>query len=201
MSVKSSFYENSSIYNLINGAGSAYVVSYNGREGVVVPVAGDYTASQITNVPAGNIAAVTVQAALAELDAEKVSVTALDDNEQRANAARALAAQAHRGLKRLPQVLQLQLQNGSSALVLASTVGRELRRGVIARLDQAAQTSDNAILSVAQSGRREVKRLAQQMALFQNTANAAVTMAANARRQDFLNMRSHQIALMAQVFN
>jgi hypothetical protein len=46
------------------------VASFNGRSGSVVPVAGDYTAADITNVPAGTIAAVTVQAALAELDAD-----------------------------------------------------------------------------------------------------------------------------------
>lgn len=42
-----------------------------GRIGAVTAVAGDYTASLITNVPAGNIAAVTVQAALNELDTDK----------------------------------------------------------------------------------------------------------------------------------
>jgi hypothetical protein len=54
---------------------SEKVTSVFGRIGTVVAVAGDYTASQVTNVPAGNIAAVTVQAALNELDAEKVATT------------------------------------------------------------------------------------------------------------------------------
>lgn len=49
------------------------VSSVFGRVGDVLPLAGDYTASQITNVPAGNIVAVEVQAALNELDAEKVN--------------------------------------------------------------------------------------------------------------------------------
>jgi len=42
-----------------------------GRTGAVTATAGDYTASLITNVPAGTIAAVTVQAALNELDTDK----------------------------------------------------------------------------------------------------------------------------------
>lgn len=47
------------------------VDSFNGRTGTVVPASGDYTAAQVTNTPAGNIAATTVQAALNELDTEK----------------------------------------------------------------------------------------------------------------------------------
>jgi hypothetical protein len=47
------------------------VISYNGRTGVVVPVAGDYTAAMITNTAAGSISSVTVQDALNELDTDK----------------------------------------------------------------------------------------------------------------------------------
>ena len=47
------------------------VTSVFGRVGNVVGANGDYTASNITNVPAGGIASVTVQAALDELDTEK----------------------------------------------------------------------------------------------------------------------------------
>lgn len=47
------------------------VTSVFGRVGNVVATSGDYTASQITNVPAGSISATTVQAALNELDTEK----------------------------------------------------------------------------------------------------------------------------------
>jgi len=47
------------------------VTSVFGRVGVVTAQAGDYIATQITNTPAGNIAAITVQAALNELDTEK----------------------------------------------------------------------------------------------------------------------------------
>lgn len=53
---------------------SGGVTSVFGRVGVVVAVAGDYTASLITNVPAGNIAAVTAQAAIDELDTEKAGL-------------------------------------------------------------------------------------------------------------------------------
>src|SRR5687768_8862910 len=54
---------------------SGGVASFEGRTGVVISAAGDYTASEITNVAAGNIAAVTVQAALNELDGDKVAAT------------------------------------------------------------------------------------------------------------------------------
>lgn len=50
---------------------ASLVSSVFGRTGAVVTASGDYTAGQITNVPAGAIAAVTVQAALNELDSEK----------------------------------------------------------------------------------------------------------------------------------
>jgi hypothetical protein len=53
-----------------SGGGSG-VTSWNGRTGAVLPLAGDYTASQITNVPAGTIVAVNVQNALNFLDTSK----------------------------------------------------------------------------------------------------------------------------------
>jgi hypothetical protein len=53
------------------GGGGGAVSSVFGRTGAVVAANGDYTASNITNVAAGNIAAVTVQAAINELDTEK----------------------------------------------------------------------------------------------------------------------------------
>ncbi len=51
------------------------VSSVFGRQGIITATNGDYTASQITNVPAGTISATTVQAALNELDVEKVPTT------------------------------------------------------------------------------------------------------------------------------
>ena len=48
------------------------VTSIFSRTGAVVAVAGDYTAAQITNTPSGGVSAVTVQAAIDELDSEKV---------------------------------------------------------------------------------------------------------------------------------
>jgi hypothetical protein len=50
------------------------VRSVFGRTGAVVATAGDYTATQVTNVPAGGIAATTVQAAVNELDTEKAAL-------------------------------------------------------------------------------------------------------------------------------
>ena len=50
---------------------SGGVNTFNTRTGEVVSANGDYTASQVTNVPAGSIAATTVQAAINELDSEK----------------------------------------------------------------------------------------------------------------------------------
>ncbi len=50
------------------------VQSVFSRTGVVTAQNGDYTAGQITNVPAGTISAVTVQLALNELDTEKSAV-------------------------------------------------------------------------------------------------------------------------------
>ena len=64
------------ITNEIAGIGSGGVTSFEGRTGVVVGVAGDYTAAEVTNAPAGSIAAATVQAALNELDAEKQPLNA-----------------------------------------------------------------------------------------------------------------------------
>lgn len=68
-----------------NGAGllswiaipSAPVSTVFGRSGAVVATAGDYTATQITNTAAGNIAATTAQAAINELDTEKQSIATL----------------------------------------------------------------------------------------------------------------------------
>lgn len=64
-------------------SGSAYieispsdVTSVFGRSGAVSAQAGDYTATQITNTPAGTLSATTVQEALNELDTEKQPVDA-----------------------------------------------------------------------------------------------------------------------------
>jgi hypothetical protein len=63
-------------------SGSAYieisaspVTSVFTRTGNVVAQNGDYTASQITNTPSGDISSLTVQNAINELDTEKVSTT------------------------------------------------------------------------------------------------------------------------------
>lgn len=59
------------LVNEITAIGGGGVVTFEGRNGAVVSANGDYTASEITNVAAGNISSVTVQAALNELDTEK----------------------------------------------------------------------------------------------------------------------------------
>jgi len=48
------------------------VDSFKGRTGVVVPVAGDYTAAQTTFAPAGGITATDVQAAIVEVGAKAI---------------------------------------------------------------------------------------------------------------------------------
>lgn len=58
------------------------VVSVHGRQGAVVGASGDYTASQITNAPAGSISATDVQAAINELASEKLSDVVSDVNPQ-----------------------------------------------------------------------------------------------------------------------
>ncbi len=55
------------------GGGGGAVSSVFGRTGAVTANNGDYTATKITNMPSGGIAATTVQAALNELDSEKLS--------------------------------------------------------------------------------------------------------------------------------
>jgi hypothetical protein len=59
------------VYAWINQPSGSAVTSVFTRTGAIVAAAGDYTAAQVTNTPAGNIAATTVQAALDELDTEK----------------------------------------------------------------------------------------------------------------------------------
>jgi trimeric autotransporter adhesin len=55
-------------------SGGGAITSVFGRTGAVTATAGDYSASDITNTAAGNIGATTVQAAINELEAEKLSV-------------------------------------------------------------------------------------------------------------------------------
>jgi hypothetical protein len=71
----SSFFKEGSDFAAIEARHGNYVYSFNGRVHAVVPQLGDYPASLIANTPAGNIAATTVQAALNELDGEKLAKT------------------------------------------------------------------------------------------------------------------------------
>jgi hypothetical protein len=64
------FWDGTSLVNW-NPSTSGAVTSVFGRTGVITGQAGDYTADEVTNIPAGTIAATEVQAAINELDAEK----------------------------------------------------------------------------------------------------------------------------------
>lgn len=59
------------IDSIASTGGAGAVSSVFARTGAVVAASGDYTAAQITNTPAGDIAATDVQAAINELDTEK----------------------------------------------------------------------------------------------------------------------------------
>lgn len=61
------------IDNAVSGGGT--VTSVFGRTGAVTANAGDYTASQVTNVPAAGIAATDVQASITELANEKADTS------------------------------------------------------------------------------------------------------------------------------
>lgn len=82
------------------GGGASGVSSIFGRTGAVAAQAGDYTASLVTNVAAGGIGAATVQDAINELDAEKLSVTgnASTATALAVNGANCPAGQAARGV-------------------------------------------------------------------------------------------------------
>lgn len=69
------FTDSTSARRTLGVAGSGVTTAF-GRSGAVVATAGDYTATLVTNTPAGNIAAATVQAAINELDGEKQAVDA-----------------------------------------------------------------------------------------------------------------------------
>ena len=58
----------------VGAGGGGAVSSVFGRTGVVTATAGDYTAALVTNSAAGDIASTNVQAAINELDTEKLSL-------------------------------------------------------------------------------------------------------------------------------
>lgn len=66
------------VLNGKNWESSSLVTSVFGRKGNVISQSGDYTASQITNLPSGNIEATTVQDAIDELDTDKQAVSEKD---------------------------------------------------------------------------------------------------------------------------
>jgi len=58
------------------GGGGGAVDSFNGRTGVVVSTAGDYSAGLVSNSPAGSISSTDVQSAINEIDADRVALSA-----------------------------------------------------------------------------------------------------------------------------
>lgn len=69
------YYDGTNWADVGTGGGSGAVSSVFGRTGAVVATASDYDASQIDNTAAGNIVATDVQAAINELDTEKVATS------------------------------------------------------------------------------------------------------------------------------
>lgn len=67
------------IINIDSDSGTL-VTSVFGRTGNITAQSNDYTASQITNTPAGNISSTTVQTAINELDTEKLSTSLTSAN-------------------------------------------------------------------------------------------------------------------------
>lgn len=57
------------------GGGGGAVSSFNGRTGIVVSQAGDYSAGIVSNTPAGTISSTNVQGAVNELDSDVVALT------------------------------------------------------------------------------------------------------------------------------
>lgn len=106
------------------GLGINAVDSVFGRTGSVVSANGDYTASQITNVPAGSIAATTVQAAINELDTEKISNLSTFDTDDLTEGATNLYSQWQRSGGRIsPQTITDTLHVGNVATPTAPLSG------------------------------------------------------------------------------
>lgn len=64
------FISQAALNSILSNSG---VSTFEGRSGSVTSTSGDYTASEVTNVAAGNIAATNVQSAINELDTEKLA--------------------------------------------------------------------------------------------------------------------------------
>lgn len=57
------------------GGGGGAVDSFNGRTGVVVSQAGDYSGTLVSNTPAGTISSTNVQSAINEIDSDVTALT------------------------------------------------------------------------------------------------------------------------------
>ena len=140
----------------LGGGGGGAVDSVFGRTGAVAAVNGDYTASNITNVPAGTIAAVTVQAAITELDGD-VTAAAAAAAAAASGAASALAA--HVAAADPHTVYQLKSEKGAingyaglgaAALVPAAQLGGGTPSATTALFgDQTYKTTPTHVASAA----------------------------------------------------
>ena len=74
-SQKMIYWDGSSAQEVGTGSSGGAVTSVFGRTGTVTATAGDYSASQVTNTPAGSIISTSVQTAINELDTEKLSLS------------------------------------------------------------------------------------------------------------------------------
>jgi hypothetical protein len=96
------------------------VFAFNSRNGAVFSASGDYTASQITNVAAGNISSVNVQSALNELDIEKFPIsggTMTGDIVLAGNATSALNPLAKQQFDAFLALFTVEIQNTSGTTI------------------------------------------------------------------------------------
>lgn len=127
--------------NFVPNSSGNEVTSVFGRTGAVVAAADDYTAEQVTNVPAGSIAATNVQDAIDELDTSKISsgTGAIVNADVNASAAIALtklaAATASRAL----------VSSAGGVITAATTTATEI--GYVNGVTSAIQTQLNSKLA------------------------------------------------------
>lgn len=77
----------------------AGVVSFNGRTGPVVSVAGDYTGALVTNTPSGSLTATTTQGAIDQLEARITALPTVDDHINNPTGAHAATAISYAPVK------------------------------------------------------------------------------------------------------
>jgi len=133
------------------------VDSVFGRTGVVSAVAGDYTADEVTFVPAGDIAATDVQAAIEELDTEKAAVA---EPIAAAHIADATAAHAASAIVNTPAgtIAATDVQTAINELDTEKTGGNTTNNLGYLNIPQNSQ-SDNYVCVLTDSGKHLRKRI------------------------------------------